>query len=38
MGREHYTEEFKREAGRLVEVSGRPYLKSLPILVWEELP
>ncbi|KZL07218.1 transposase [Pseudovibrio sp. Ad26] len=24
MGRKHYTEEFKREAVRLVEVSGRP--------------
>ncbi len=24
MGRKHYTEEFKREAVRLAEVSGRP--------------
>ncbi|WP_208989376.1 transposase, partial [Pseudovibrio sp. POLY-S9] len=24
MGRKHYTEEFKREAVRLVDVSGRP--------------
>ncbi len=24
MGRMHYTEEFKREAVRLVEMSGRP--------------